>query len=61
MLTALGTVINALNPRLGRAVDRRRELEERLAGMSEAELPSAQEEPRLRGASASSTFRSFSP
>jgi Protein of unknown function (DUF2721) len=44
MLTALGTVINALNLRLGRAVDRRRELEERLAGMPKAELPSAQEE-----------------
>jgi Protein of unknown function (DUF2721) len=44
MLTALGTVINALNLRLGRAVDRRRELEERLADMPKAELPSAQEE-----------------
>ena len=44
MLTALGTVINALNLRLGRAVDRRRELEERLAGMSQVELPFAQEE-----------------
>ena len=44
MLTALGTVINALNLRLGRAVDRRRELEERLAGMSQAELPLAQDE-----------------
>lgn len=44
MLTALGTVINALNLRLGRAVDRRRELEERLAALSQAELPSAQDE-----------------
>jgi Protein of unknown function (DUF2721) len=44
MLTALGTVINALNLRLGRAVDRRRELEERLAAMSQAELPAAQDE-----------------
>ena len=44
MLTALGTVINALNLRLGRAVDRRRELEERLAGMSQAELPAAKDE-----------------
>ncbi|HSA91010.1 MAG TPA: DUF2721 domain-containing protein [Burkholderiales bacterium] len=44
MLTALGTVINALNLRLGRAVDRRRELEERLAGMAQAELPFAQDE-----------------
>jgi Protein of unknown function (DUF2721) len=44
MLTALGTVINALNLRLGRAVDRRRELEERLAGLPQAERVSAQEE-----------------
>jgi hypothetical protein len=44
MLTAIGTVINALSVRLGRAVDRRRELEERLGSMSQAELPSAQEE-----------------
>jgi len=44
MLTALGTVINALNLRLGRAVDRRRELEERLAALSQGELPSAQDE-----------------
>ena len=44
MLTAIGTVINALNLRLGRAVDRRRQLEERLAAMSQAEVPSAQDE-----------------
>jgi hypothetical protein len=44
MLTAIGTVIGALNIRLGRAVDRRRELEERVASMSQSELPSAQEE-----------------
>jgi len=44
MLTAVGTVIGALNIRLGRAVDRRRELEERLHTMSRDELPSAQEE-----------------
>ena len=44
MLTAVGTVINALSVRLGRAVDRRRELEERLAAMSPDELPSAQDE-----------------
>ena len=44
MLTALGTVINALNLRLGRAVDRRRELEERLREMPQDELPSAYEE-----------------
>ena len=44
MLTAVGTVIGALNIRLGRAVDRRRELEERLHAMPPAELPSAQDE-----------------
>jgi hypothetical protein len=44
MLTAVGTVIGALSIRLGRAVDRRRELEERLAAMSDAELPSARDE-----------------
>ena len=44
MLTAVGTVIGALNIRLGRAVDRRRELEERLHAMSPHELPSAQDE-----------------
>lgn len=44
MLTAVGTVIGALNIRLGRAVDRRRELEERVPAMAPAELPSAQEE-----------------
>jgi len=44
MLTAVGTVINALSVRLGRAVDRRRELEERLGAMSEAEMPSALDE-----------------
>jgi len=44
MLTAVGTVIGALSIRLGRAVDRRRELEERLGQMSAAELPSAQDE-----------------
>jgi hypothetical protein len=44
MLTAIGTVINALNLRLGRAVDRRRELEERVSRMSQAETPSAREE-----------------
>ncbi len=44
LLTAVGTIIAALNIRLGRAVDRRRELEGMLAHMSEAELPSAREE-----------------
>ena len=44
MLTAVGTVIGALSVRLGRAVDRRRELEERVPAMPAGELPSAQEE-----------------
>jgi hypothetical protein len=44
MLTAVGTVINALNTRLGRAVDRRRELEAHLARLPQDELPSAREE-----------------
>ena len=44
LLTAIGTIIAALNIRLGRSVDRRRELEGMLAHMSEAELPSAREE-----------------
>ena len=44
MLTAVGTIIAALNIRLGRAVDRRRDLEERLARMSADEAPFAREE-----------------
>jgi hypothetical protein len=44
MLTAVGTIIAALNIRLGRAVDRRRDLEERLAGMSVEEAPLARDE-----------------
>jgi hypothetical protein len=44
LLTAIGTVIAALNIRLGRAVDRRRELEERLPALAAAELGSAREE-----------------
>src|SRR5216683_5703469 len=44
LLTAIGTIIAALNIRLGRAVDRRRELEGMLSRMSEADLPSAREE-----------------
>jgi hypothetical protein len=62
MLTAVGTVIGALNIRLGRAVDRRNELEQRLPSMPEAELASAREElDTIAAASGSSTFRSFSP
>jgi Protein of unknown function (DUF2721) len=44
MLTAVGTVINALSIRLGRAVDRRRELEERLAAMPPDEMHSVYQE-----------------
>lgn len=44
LLTAIGTVIAALNIRLGRAVDRRRDLEDRLCKMAEEEQPSAREE-----------------
>lgn len=44
LLTAIGTVIAALNIRLGRAVDRRRDLESRLAKMSEDEQSSARQE-----------------
>jgi hypothetical protein len=41
MLTALAALIGALGARLGRAVDRRRDLEHRLPGMAAPELPSA--------------------
>jgi hypothetical protein len=44
MLTAVGAILAALGNRLGRAVDRRRALEERLPRMAEAERPSAQAE-----------------
>jgi hypothetical protein len=44
LLTAIGTVIAALNNRLGRAVDRRRHLEGALPSLPEAELASAREE-----------------
>jgi hypothetical protein len=44
MLTAVGTIIAALNIRLGRAVDRRRELEEKLPRMPAEEAHSAQQE-----------------
>lgn len=44
LLTAIGTVIAALNIRLGRAVDRRRELEGKLPSLPPAEMPSAQAE-----------------
>jgi hypothetical protein len=44
MLTAVGAILAALNMRLGRAVDRRRALEERLPGMAAAEAGSARDE-----------------
>jgi hypothetical protein len=44
LLTAIGTVIGALNIRLGRAVDRRRELEGRLPALPAAEMPFAEAE-----------------
>jgi len=44
MLTAVGTIINALNSRLGRAVDRRRALEARLAELSGDKASTAHEE-----------------
>jgi NADH:ubiquinone oxidoreductase subunit 3 (subunit A) len=44
MLTAVGAILAALGGRLGRAVDRRRQLEERLAALAAAEQPSARAE-----------------
>jgi NADH:ubiquinone oxidoreductase subunit 3 (subunit A) len=44
MLTAVGTIIAALSIRLGRAVDRRRDLEEKLPRMQNAEIGSARQE-----------------
>jgi hypothetical protein len=44
LLTAIGTVIAALNIRLGRAVDRRRDLEAKLPSLPAEELPSARDE-----------------
>ena len=44
LLTAVGTLINALNSRLGRAVDRRRILEEKLRNMQDSESASARAE-----------------
>jgi hypothetical protein len=44
MLTALGAIIGALNIRLGRAVDRRRDLEMRVPQMPGDEVPSARAE-----------------
>jgi len=44
MLTALAGIIAALNARLGRAIDRRRDLEGRLPRLPGEETPSAQAE-----------------
>ena len=44
LLTAVGTLINALNSRLGRAVDRRRALEQKLRKLAEEEALAAREE-----------------
>jgi hypothetical protein len=44
MLTAVGAILAALGSRLGRAVDRRRVLEERLTRMPREERPSAEQE-----------------
>ena len=44
LLTAIGTVLAALNARLGRAVDRRRDLEAKLRKMAEYEIDSARRE-----------------
>jgi hypothetical protein len=49
MLTALGAIIGALNIRLGRAVDRRRQLEEKIARLSPEEIPSARAELAVIG------------
>ena len=47
LLTAIGTVIAALNIRLGRAVDRRRQLDAGLAAMAAGEVQSAREELQI--------------
>jgi Protein of unknown function (DUF2721) len=44
LLTAIGTVIAALSIRLGRAVDRRRELEAKVAALPAEERPPALDE-----------------
>jgi hypothetical protein len=44
LLTAVGTLINALNSRLGRAVDRRRALEQLLRNRADEEAAAAREE-----------------
>ena len=44
LLTAVGTLIGALNMRLGRAVDRRRVLEEKLGALANDEAGTARDE-----------------
>ena len=44
MLTAVGTLLNALNARLGRAVDRRRQLEHHLRSLAGPEASDARDE-----------------
>lgn len=44
LLTAVGTLINALNMRLGRAVDRRRVLEEKRGAFADDEAQAASDE-----------------
>lgn len=44
LLSGIGTVISALSIRLGRAVDRRRELEAKLPSLPQEEVASAREE-----------------
>lgn len=44
LLTAIGTVIGALNMRLGRAVDRRRQLEAMMPSLPGGEAPGARDE-----------------
>ncbi|TAN54096.1 MAG: DUF2721 domain-containing protein [Betaproteobacteria bacterium] len=44
LLTAVGTLIGALNMRLGRAVDRRRVLEEKLGALANEEAGTARDE-----------------
>jgi hypothetical protein len=47
LLTAIGTLINALNARLGRVVDRRRVLRERLRSLDEEAAKDARDELAL--------------
>jgi hypothetical protein len=44
LLTAIATLINALNVRLGRTVDRRRVVQERLLNCAEGEVAAAEHE-----------------